>query len=147
MTFNRPVPPVELFIRKLGWAVASSWTHSSASCREHQGLGDLALIVSLASLHWCLSHKGREPHFQKPFFDHYLSFLLCLKRERERFEVISVNIHHFFSASLNTSLLPSLENHYLIFLFIFVLPQHLGGPVTVCTVVRVGKWGTAARLW
>jgi len=83
MTFNRPLPPTELFIRKLGWAVASSWTHSSASCREHQGLRDLALIVSLASLLWCLSHKGWKLHFQKQFFDHYLSFLLCLKRGRD----------------------------------------------------------------
>lgn len=81
MTFNRPLPPTELFIRKLGWAVASSWPHSSASRREHQGLGDLALIVALASLLWGLSHKGWELHFHKQFFDHYLSFLLRLKRD------------------------------------------------------------------
>lgn len=93
MTFNRPLPPVELFIRKLGWAVASSWTHSSPSCREHQGLGDLALIVSLASLHWCLSHKGWELHFRKQLFDLYLS---PLSEERETSEAISVNIPFFF---------------------------------------------------
>lgn len=104
MTFNRPLPPVELFIRKLGWAVASSWTHSSASCREHQGLGDLALIVSLASLHWCLSHKGWELHFQKQLFDHYLS---ALSEERETSEPISVNIPFSSATSLDTSLLLS----------------------------------------
>lgn len=137
MTFNRPLPPMELFIRNLGWAVASSWTHSSASCRDHQGLRDFALMVSLASLLWCLSHKGWELHFQKQGFLIIIYPLCSVWRQRGRFKVMSVNICFFFHCiirhlfpSLNFSWLKrynsSLENRYLILLFIICTSQAPG---------------------
>lgn len=158
MTFNRPLPPMELFIRTLGWAVASSWTHSSASCRDHQGLRDFALIVSLASLLWCLSHKGWELHFQKQGFLIIIYPLCSVWRQRGRFKVMSVNICFFFHCIIR-HLFPSLNFSWLkgtiplwktviwYFRSLFALPKHLGRPFMVCTAVRVQKWETTAWLW
>jgi len=98
-----------------------------------------------------LESQGLGADFQKQFFDHYLFFLLCLKRER--FEVISVNIRFFFHHIIRCFLyyfnfwglkctIPLWKAVVWSFCLLFMLPHHLERHLVTeqaCTVGRVSK--------
>lgn len=97
---HQALPPVEFFIRQLGWAGASSRPHPRASCREHQGLGtsmERELLVK------------RPESWAFPFTIRVL-IIVChfCYVWTERDLKLSQLIFASFTTSINTSLLPSL---------------------------------------